>query len=191
MDLCTRKAGLRQQIKQRLPCKRTAESDAWSRAACEHFCRTEAFDRARSVMVFLSLPGEIETSLALERCWQVGKTVLVPRVDWERHEIDAIALTPDTVTSLHRYGLREPSGGEAFEPRGIDLVAVPGLAFDAVGRRLGRGAGFYDRFLPRASNATRCGLAWEVQFVEEVPAGENDVRLDLLATETGIRQFPF
>ena len=82
-----------------------------------------------------------------------------------------------------RHGIREPAADVSAVPPGeIDLVLVPGLAFDEAGRRLGRGAGYYDRFLAPLSVAT-VGVAFELQLVPEVPAGSGDVPVGAIVTE--------
>jgi 5-formyltetrahydrofolate cyclo-ligase len=87
-------------------------------------------------------------------------------------------------------GVLEPEPGTPAEASGIDLVLVPGLGFGPAGQRIGRGAGFYDRFLgnPRL-RAVRCGLAFELQVVEGIPMSGHDAALDMLITETGISRF--
>jgi len=183
------KAAMRQEIKVKLPQKSSAATLEGSRVACEFLVGLPEWESAWTVMLYLSLPGEIETAYALESAWEAGKTVLVPRVDWGSHEINAIPIALDSPTQYARYGLREPTEGRPFDPARIDLIAVPGLAFDGRGHRLGRGAGFYDRFLPRATRATRAGLAWELQFVEAVPTTASDAVLDALVTEESVRRF--
>ena len=87
-------------------------------------------------------------------------------------------------------GVLEPDTADPVDPAEIDLVLVPGLGFGPAGQRIGRGAGFYDRFLanPRLTAAT-CGLAFELQVIDGIPMGTHDVALHMLVTETGIRRF--
>ena len=87
-------------------------------------------------------------------------------------------------------GIREPAGGEAWPIEQIDLVVVPALAYDRSGNRLGRGGGFYDRFLAQpALRAVRCGLAFSKQVVQELPVGPNDHPVDLLVTDAEVLRF--
>ena len=83
--------------------------------------------------------------------------------------------------------MREPVGDGVADAGALDLVLGPGLAFDPEGRRLGRGGGFYDRFLPRAASAVRIGVCWSGQVVDRVPSGEGDERVHMLVTEDGLR----
>ena len=91
---------------------------------------------------------------------------------------------------ISRYGLRNPSGNEIMDVAQIDMVVVPGLGFDESGDRLGRGAGFYDRFLASHNfKGIRCGLAFEDQLMASVPVDEHDMRLDMLVTDQKVRRF--
>jgi 5-formyltetrahydrofolate cyclo-ligase len=94
----------------------------------------------------------------------------------------------DSGLVVERMGVREPAaGGQVVPPGDLDLILVPGLAFDEHGRRLGRGGGHYDRFLAGLSSA-RVGVAFEVQLAPQVPAGPGDERVDAVATERRIIQ---
>jgi len=87
-------------------------------------------------------------------------------------------------------GLREPVEGMPVPVSDIDLVIVPGLGFDEQGNRLGRGRGFYDRFLShRDFRGTACALAFEEQVVPAVPTGEGDMGVDMLVTDVRVRRF--
>lgn len=92
-----------------------------------------------------------------------------------------------TVTT---FGALEPVQGSPLDPREIDAIAVPAVAFDREGRRVGYGGGFYDRFLPRTRNdAVRIGIAFGCQLLppgDALPSGAFDLRVDLVVTETGV-----
>src|SRR5258708_37333802 len=117
-------------------------------AACSLLAASPEFEAARVVMLYLSTLAEVDTmSLAL-KCWQAGKTVLVPKVNWDQRRV-----VPVEITSLHGNftttgpGLREPVDGKPVPVDLIDLVIVPGVGFTHTGIRIWRGMGFYDRFL--------------------------------------------
>lgn len=87
-------------------------------------------------------------------------------------------------------GIREPIQGPPLPIAEIDLVLVPGLGFDEQGNRLGRGRGFYDRFLSHADfQGVTCAFALERQVVEHVPHDAHDVRVQMLVTEERVRRF--
>lgn len=87
-------------------------------------------------------------------------------------------------------GIREPAQGMPIPLINIDLVIVPGMGFDLHGNRIGRGRGFYDRFLAhRDWGGIACGLALEEQVVEVVPVSEHDRRIQMLVTDAAVRRF--
>lgn len=164
---------------------------AKSARAVDLLVQTPEFARTEVIMVFLSLPGEIDTTALVLRSWQDHKRVLAPRVSWEQRRMmptELRSLTTDLVE--HAMGFREPLAGVPIPVSIIDLVIVPGLAFDEKGNRLGRGRGFYDRFLahPEFEGVT-CGLAFEEQFLSEVPAGPLDRPVSMLVTDQAVRRF--
>ena len=162
-----------------------------SAQACQLLIEQPEYRQAEIMMVFLSLPGELDTTALVLKAWQDRKRILGPRVSWEQRRmipIEIHSLTQDlTLTGM---GLREPVSGEPIPPSLIDLVIVPGLGFDPCGNRLGRGRGFYDRFLANPEfQGVACALAFEQQFVEELPSGPLDRSMDLLVTNTKVRRF--
>lgn len=154
--------------------------------ACRRAADLEEFQHANVIMLYMPLPGEVDlTSLAL-RCFQSGKTVCVPRVDWIRRDMSPVeALSfDDRVMDVDEHGVRVPRDQRPIDPSLIDLAVVPGLAFDATGHRLGRGGGYYDRFLRRLHpKALLVGLAFDMQIVDEVPVNDRDVPVDVVATD--------
>lgn len=162
-----------------------------SSAACGLLCEQPEYKQAEVVMVFLSTPQEVDTSMIAQQAWRSLKSVLAPRVSWEQRRMLPIEIRSLT-TDVHpgRLGLREPVAGLPVPVCDIDLIIVPGLAFDEQGNRLGRGGGFYDRFLAHPDQrAVSCALALEEQVVDSVPHGAHDVRVDLLVTDVCVRRF--
>lgn len=88
------------------------------------------------------------------------------------------------------YGIRTVKAAvrRIVDPKSIDLILVPGVAFSPSGNRLGMGGGFYDAFLPRAPKAFRLALAYQCQIFPAIPVGDNDVGVDMVLTESGILQ---
>ncbi len=151
----------------------------------------EEFRAADPIFLYVAIGLEVATAAVAEAAWQAGKTVLVPRVDWTRRQMDAIpcrSLSEGLVEG--RYGLLEPAEGEPVAPETIELILVPGLAFDRRGRRLGRGGGFYDRFLAQPGcTARRLGVAYHQQLTEAIPTDAHDQPVDLLVTDRTILRF--
>jgi 5-formyltetrahydrofolate cyclo-ligase len=137
---------------------------------------------ARTVMAFWPFGSEVDTRPLIEDLRGRGAVVALPRI--EGHDLVAVASEPGGPTRTTGFGVTEPAGGAALEPGDVDVVLVPGVAFDRRGARVGYGRGFYDRFLPR----TRPGVAalasaFAVQLVDEVPEGGADRRVDAIVTE--------
>ena len=144
----------------------------------------EGFD---SVMLYLNMRSEVETTGLLEGLLNSGKQVCAPVVDTERLE-----LVPRRIENLktelvsHRYGMLEPSKTcPLFPIEHLQLIVVPGIAFDRNGYRLGYGKGFYDRFLVKCPHAVVIGLAYQVQLVEDTFPQAWDVPVHHIFTETG------
>jgi 5-formyltetrahydrofolate cyclo-ligase len=185
------KKEIRQQIRTRMASLSPAELHERSVQACARLCQTREYARAEILMVFLSLPTEVDTTSLVLQAWRDRKRVLAPKVSWEQRRMLPIqinSLSDDLSESL--LGIREPADGVPIPLANIDLVIVPGIGFDLRGNRLGRGRGFYDRFLAHRDWAgIACGLALEDQVVEEVPVSEHDRRVQMLVTEAAVRRF--
>lgn len=132
---------------------------------------------SQTVLLYHALPDEVDTSLLLSAALESGKTVLLPRVDGER-----LTLHPYDPSLMQSggYGIMEPCTPAFPESRygEIDMVLVPGMAFDRRGHRLGRGKGFYDRLLPNLKKAHLVGICFPFQMVAKVPCDKFDVKVD-------------
>ena len=165
---------------------------AKSHQACRRVISLEEFRSAQTVMIYLPMPREMDTTALALTAWQDGKTVVAPRVLWgQRHMVPLLCRSlNDKDLSPGRFGVREPLEGEPWPLEEIDLVVTPALAFDRRGHRLGRGGGFYDRFLASPLlKATACGLGFAEQVVDELPVADNDHRLDMLVTDQEVLRF--
>lgn len=169
-----------------LACCSDRQIALWSEDITRHIVSLDIYRSARVIMTFLSMAGEYNTSSLIAQALADGKTVVVPRVNFADKTMAAVKLSSlDQDMVIDRYGLRNPADNIEVDISKIELIIVPGLTFDANGRRLGRGGGFYDRFLSReqVSNAIRCAVAFELQLVDNVPTDDHDVLMSLLVTE--------
>jgi len=141
---------------------------------------------ASVVMGFLPLPDELDTLPLLAQLIQTGKTVCVPRTLVKERRMFPVRLRDVTDLKTGEYGIPEPAAQEPFDPASIDLLLLPGRAFDREGNRLGRGGGFYDRFIAQnAPRAVRCGIAFSCQIMDSVPHTERDIPMEIIVTEAG------
>ncbi len=139
---------------------------------------------AQSVLLFAPLPDEPDISALLDEAWRGGKTVALPRSDPQTGGYLAGVVADRSQLSPGRFGVPEPAAGcPVMALNQLDFAFVPGVAFDLVGRRLGRGKGFYDRLLAGV-RGHKCAVAFDVQIVAEVPEEPHDVRVDSILTPT-------
>lgn len=157
----------------------------------ERLCGQSFFRAAKTVMAYASMPDEVQLYTFLQICRKLGKKLLLPALSFSKTGKDMEArLLSDTVSikkeTLGIWHAEEQGEKVFFSPMRIDCIVVPGVAFTPQGLRLGMGGGFYDRFLPRAKNAHRVALAYDFQVVPELPATEEDARMDYIITEKQI-----
>ncbi len=154
--------------------------------ACLNLASLPQFQDASTVMMYLSLHYELDTAKAIEQAWSLGKTVVVPRISREPRIMAPVRIESfQDEFSVGVSGLRNPVSQAVTPLEQIDLVVVPGLAFDMQGNRLGHGGGYYDRFLCLPElKARRCGLAFDQQVVPGIPREDHDQGMDFLVTDT-------
>jgi 5-formyltetrahydrofolate cyclo-ligase len=151
------------------------------RRVVERFLALPEVGRAATVMVFWSFGSEVPTGPLIQRLHRRGVTIALPRIEDAR--LAPIPYAPGDATIRTSFGAEEPAAGAPIDPVSIDVVAVPGVAFDRRGRRIGYGAGFYDRFL-RDLPAFSVGLAFGLQVLDrDLPAGNFDLPVDAIVTE--------
>ena len=141
--------------------------------------RLPEFRAARTVAVFAALPDEPATDEVLAR-WATTRRVVLPRVEGDAMRF--YACRPDALV-FGAFGILEPQGERPCPAGEIDLVVCPGVAFTADGRRLGRGRGYYDRYLgDPAFRGFRVGVCYAHQLVDDLPVEPHDVRMDRVIT---------
>ncbi len=156
----------------------------------EHFCALEEYKESFCIHTFIgNLPGEVLTHDLIIRALSQGKMILVPIYKGndaapshsELHNIDDLEQTV--------FGLLEPAENLIIPAKAGDaeLIVVPCLAVDRNGNRLGMGGGFYDKFLSTV-DAVKVALTFDFQFIDELPSGEHDFKIDIVVTESGIKK---
>lgn len=150
-------------------------------AADAVFARLEssaAFQLAERILMYHSLPDELDTRRFLNK-WKDRKKFFLPRVNGVNLELLPYDESRLEIGSFH---IEEPQGNDVHPVEEIEVIVVPGVAFDRRGMRLGRGKGFYDRLL-QTTNATKIGVGYEFQLVDELPSEPHDVAMDIIMTE--------
>ena len=163
------------------PERRTAAA-ARARALLQ---RQNVWQTAKTVLLFAPLPEELDVWPLVSAALASGKQVALPRyVAASAEYIACWVREPEKDLEPGQYGIRDPNEGCTIAPvLRLDLLLVPGVAFDLHGRRLGRGRGHYDRVLA-AARGTTCGVAFDEQIVREVPVEPHDVHLNCILTPT-------
>lgn len=153
----------------------------------------DSYQKAGIVMCYMDFRNEVMTSKIIENCLELGKRTVIPCsvVTPEGHAGLRIYEIKDPGCDVcpGKYGILEPDSKKLDEirPEEIDMVLVPGVVFDINRFRVGYGAGYYDRFLKTVrKDCFKAGLAFDLQVVEEVPAGSHDIRMDVVVTESRI-----
>ena len=184
-ELATAKAALRTKIRAALKTISAEARTLASAQACDRVRAQPVWQNARAVLLFASRAEELDLWPLVAEALAEGKTVALPRfVSPTKSYVAARIQDLRTDIRIGYYNIREPAEhcGEIL-PELPDLVLVPGVAFDAQGRRLGHGRGFYDRLLSDM-RGLKCGVAFEEQMVAEVPTNERDVGMDFILTPT-------
>lgn len=145
-----------------------------------------AYQLARCIACYVSIKNEVDTRMVIPNAIGDGKQVGVP-VTREDGDMDFQAIAGLSDLRPVHYGLREPvpDPQKVLLPHTIDLILVPGIAFDRFGHRIGSGGGYYDRFLAR-TGAVRIGLSYGFQIIDRVPAEPHDEKMDLIITENEV-----
>jgi 5-formyltetrahydrofolate cyclo-ligase len=145
------------------------------------------YQSARTILIYLSKDDEVGTDELLNRSFESGKRVLVPVVCQRTGELNLSELAgPDIEFQAGSFGVREPVEKDLnlVPPEQVDLVVIPGVAFDRRGGRIGYGKGYYDRLLNRlGSQVHRVALAFDFQVLGTVPQDDSDIRVETIITE--------
>ena len=157
-----------------------------SRRIVHHAINWIEENRADAVLIYLSMRSEVETGDLLDYLLAQDKIALAPVMDMKRRTLTPRRIVdPKKGLVLHPYGMLQPNKETCppFPLNQIDLIFVPGVAFDPKGYRIGYGAGFYDRFLPQCPQAVWIGLSYEAQIVPDTFPQIWDVPLHQILTE--------
>jgi 5-formyltetrahydrofolate cyclo-ligase len=187
----TVKKAIRMQVRQVLAGMDPTVVYAKSMAACMKLMAMPEFQRAKAIMIYLPTPQEVDLGPIALRSWQEDKMVAAPKVSWDqRHMMPVVLRSLQSGLITGEHGIREPEHGEPLPVDLLDMVIVPAVAFDRQGNRLGRGAGFYDRFLALPYfRGLAVGIAFREQVVPEIPVAEHDVPMHVLVTDEEVLRF--
>lgn len=178
------KAAVRAQVNARIKALNREQRTVASAAACDLLRRQTVWQHAESILFYAPLAAELDIWPLLTEALVDGKIAALPRFSPDTGAYTACAVQNiDKDLRPGHLGVREPSDTCRQVALTLDLILVPGVAFDLQGHRLGRGKGFYDQLLV-AVRGTTCGVAFDEQIVPEVPVEPHDVRLSCILTPT-------
>jgi 5-formyltetrahydrofolate cyclo-ligase len=162
--------------------------DAQSDNMVKHLCAWPYYQQAKIIMLFLSMPDEPQMTQIIEDAWSQGKIVCVPHMRKQFGEMDAAVIENlnDLVNGRFNLLVPNPATLKVMDPQLIDLMIVPGVAYDYYGNRLGMGAGYYDRFIPQAHRAILIGAIWSSYILESIPHHSYDMPVHYLLSEDKI-----
>ncbi|MBZ9636465.1 5-formyltetrahydrofolate cyclo-ligase [Clostridium sp. FP1] len=184
------KDNLRKNMLKERKSMKTETVSAFSHIIMDTIIKLPEFLNCKNIMLYLSFNNEVDTYALAKWCLDNGKKVIVPYCIKETREIipfEINNLTKDLTKSS--FGIMEPKHDilKKANTCDIDLIIVPGVVFDKHGNRIGFGAGYYDRFLPkRVKNTPTIGIAFDYQVISKIPTGIYDVPLDFIITEKRI-----
>ncbi len=149
----------------------------------DKFLASAMFRNASSLAVYSPISNEVMTEEIAQRSLKSGKRLVYPRIQDE--SLEFVEVTCLESLRPGAYGILEPDGNVVLQTAEIDLLLIPGVAFDRLGHRLGYGKGFYDRVLERChSRVLRVGLAYDFQVLDKLPVQEHDRPVSVLVTES-------
>ena len=184
MRMSTKSIGLtKEQIRSKILFKLKTQKedtrDRKSRMILEKLFRQKEFIKAKIVMFYVAFDGEVNADKMIKGAKKLGKIVTVPVCKRNRITLRPCILDDSAGLEKGPYGICQPSTKRFIRPEDLDLVIVPGIAFDKKGKRLGRGKGCYDRFLKRLpKEIPSIGLAFDFQILPNIPAKTHDISVN-------------
>jgi 5-formyltetrahydrofolate cyclo-ligase len=154
----------------------------------EQVFHMDEFKDAKTILFYVSYDNEVNTHEMIKKCLKIKKQVVVPKTDINNHTMLCSSLTKWDDLIAGAYNILEPRQKclKEISLESIDLIIIPGIAFDGQGNRIGHGMGYYDRLLKEKINAHHLGLAFEFQIVEKIPPEIHDVKVKKIVTEKRI-----
>lgn len=178
------KKALRHTIRTKMRSEWTEEyRQTVSERVCQQIETFLPFVRSHCVALYCALPDEVDLTAILKR-YQGDKRLLIPRVEGD--DINFYSYQPESLITSDDYKILEPTADveEAVDPAEIELILVPGVAFDLHGGRMGRGKGYYDRFFARCPHALRAAVTSSLQIAEQIPLEPWDVAMHYIITDS-------
>lgn len=165
------------------------EKENMDKEILDRFYESRYYKEAKDIFIYISYGSEINTKKIINRALKENKKIYVPRTEFITKTMDAVEITSLGNLKENSYGILEPLKESAgINPNELDLIVVPGVAFDRNGGRMGYGAGFYDRYFIKINKdnvkrITKLALAYDFQVIDKVPMDEQDIPVNYVITE--------
>lgn len=156
-----------------------------SSLASRMFIESDFYKNAKCIMLYKRLGNETDTNEIIKRAFSDNKRLVFPVTDQKSGKITPYYADSSTEFKSGGFSVSEPKDSEIANPSDIDVVLVPGIAFDKSGARVGFGKGCYDMFLAK-TNAIKIGFCYDFQLCDKIPADSHDITMDYIITESGI-----
>lgn len=180
------KRELRATVKNRLQKLTLEEYQALNEQIRTEFFKLEVVQKATKIMLYHSIGYEVETITIIQKLLVANKEVYLPACV-ANFELEARLVKDLDLLVTGKMKIKEPEyAAPTIDPQDLDLIVVPGVAFDLNRNRLGHGAGYYDRFLSQARNVFKLGLAYQLQIFPSIPTDEHDIPMDAILTSSGL-----
>lgn len=184
-QIATAKGRMREQLRAARDAIAPEVARAAAHAAATRLVGRSELGAATSLALYASIRSELSTAPLAAELRKRGLKLAYPKVIASRQLSFHWIGSPDQLSSPGVWGIAEPAASTPIaEPGSIDVMVVPGIAFDSRGHRLGWGRGYYDAALAQHRDAIRVGFCFDIQLVDEVPAAGADAAMDLVVTET-------
>lgn len=150
----------------------------------EKLMETKYYKECEKIFIYIGFGSEINTYEYIQDFFKDNKRIFVPRTNIKNKTMEAVEINDLNNLEKNKYGILEPSlDKEQIDKNEIELIILPGVAFDKVGGRIGYGGGYYDKFLKNVSSkAIKVALAYDLQVLDKIPMEEHDIKYDYLIT---------
>lgn len=191
-NINTNKKALRELIYKKRSEMNLETKKQWDEEILSKILKSEYYKNSRVIFTYVSFQGEVDTIAFLKKALNDGKTICVPKVISKAEGMEAHEITSLDDLELSSYGILEPKiHCPLVNPLDIDLLIMPGVAFDKNNGRMGYGGGFYDRFLKKIKpQAMRIPIAYDFQIFDSIPLDEFDEKVDFIITNGSNSYFP-
>lgn len=171
---------LRKHIRAQVRALSAADAQAQAQNVWQQIEALPQFQQAQRVLTFWSLPDEVSSHSFITR-WSEHKTILLPVMVDQGLEVRRFNGL-SSLSAQNAFGVAEPIASELVAPAEVEFAIIPGMAFDPLGHRLGRGKGYYDRLLPLLLRAHTVGVGYACQLVAAIPTEPHDIAVKQVVT---------